>query len=196
MSCKNTQSKQTTRPLRTNKIISWIYNLLFILISVQIFLGMFVTLAAEYYKYSFGQYIPPGDQNDIDFKFTLIQIYGIHSMLGHISAFPLFKKYRKQTNHFVSGVIVVMIKIWNLFVLTVLLDGFIVAWLIKKSCTEIHKSVEQILFRGMESYYSDSMWRLLWDSFQVNEQCCGVSDYRDWQSLAWLDIVGENQVTE
>lgn len=44
---------------------------------------------------------------------------------------------------------------------------------------------------GMEKYYVDPLWRLQWDEYQVDEQCCGVEGFKDWLTREWMDVKDE-----
>lgn len=172
----------------------WAYILLNILFFIQIGIAVSVVLLAEYYKHILGQHLPNVDRDEINTKLYLMELYGVHVFINYVCGLPLIRKC--ATESWFTSSLVTLLKVWHLFVLSVSVDGFLFGWLIGRSIDFLKKSVEMSMYKGMEVYYSDVQWRILWDDRQYNGQCCGVADYRDWQLLAWFDIVEENQVVE
>lgn len=189
MQCSIGHEQFHTPPLRHY----WAYILLYILFFIEMAIAMAVIFLAEYYKHILGQHLPNVDRNEINTKLLLIEMYGVHVFVAYIVGLPLIRKCAQSA---FSHCLVTMLKVWYIFVLVMSLDGFLLGWLIGRSVEFLEKSVEISMYKGMEVYYSDVQWRLLWDGLQYTEQCCGMADYRDWQLLAWFDIVEENQVVE
>lgn len=41
--------------------------------------------------------------------------------------------------------------------------------------------------KGMHNYLKDHYWKYTLDKLQVKYECCGVSGYRDWYEVSWID---------
>lgn len=155
---------------------------LYVSVTIQILIGLMIIITSEYFKNLLGQYVPEIEQNEINIKLFLFELFGINVFLSYIGGLPLIRRLTDSyTNHFSS-----LLKLWQFFIFTASLNGIFGGYMINGSRKFLKKTVEATLFRGIEVYYSDPEWRLIWDGFQYNEQCCGVIDFRDWQSLSWM----------
>lgn len=173
-----------------NEIHKYPYVVVVLLICLQIIIGCWVIIWTEYSKRTLGRYVHDVDRSEIEMKFFIIQLYGLHLVINYICGLPLIRRcaYDPYTTH-----LVLLLKLWHLFIFIGSLDGFVIMWICSRAGINLIKSVEISLFKGIELYYSDPAWRLIWDEFQYEEQCCGVTDYRDWQSLAWIEYKSSNR---
>lgn len=152
------------------------------LVLIQILIGLMVIITSEYYKNLLGRYVPEIEQNEISIKLFLFELFGCNVFLSYIGGMPLLRRLSDSyTNHLSS-----LLKLWQFFIFTASLNGIFGGYMISESRKFLKKTVETTLFSGIEVYYTDPEWRLIWDGFQYNEQCCGVVDFRDWQSLSWM----------
>ncbi len=79
-----------------------------------------------------------------------------------------------------------LLKLWQFFIFTASLNGIFGGYMINGSRKFLKQTIESTLFRGIDLYYTDPEYRLIWDGLQYNEQCFGVASYKDWQSLSWM----------
>lgn len=155
---------------------------LYVFVTIQIVIGLMVIVTSEYYKNVLGRYVPEIEQNEINIKLFLFELFGCNVFLSYVGGMPLLRRLTDSyTSHLSS-----LLKLWQFFIFTASLNGICGGYMINGSSKFLKKTVESTLLNGIEVYYTDPEWRLIWDGFQYNEQCCGVVDYRDWQSLAWM----------
>lgn len=167
----------------TIKRISPIFaqKVLLILIILQVCIGLVVLLTGQYFKLILGRYLPAEEQSEIYLKLWLVQLHGVHIIAAYGCGIPITRHFNIDTSNLKTLLIV-----WNVCVLIVSFDGGFMHWMWRETCKNLERTVEQTLYKGLESYYADAEWRLIWDGFQYNEQCCGVGGFRDWQS--WLNV--------
>lgn len=159
-------------------IQKWVQRCLRTLICAQIVIGLIIIILSEYYSHLMGKYLPYADNSAIFFNIIFIQIFGGHIVLNYLCGLPLVHRCSKQMY---SRDLVALLKFWNLFAFSLSVDGIFVFFMWSKSIEYTQASIVDVLFKGMLEYYSNAEWRLRWDGFQYNEQCCGVTNYRDWQ---------------
>lgn len=147
------------------------------LIILQICIGLVVVVTGQYYKIVLGRYLPAEEQSEIYLKLLLVQLHGVHIIASYGCGIPIARRFSIDTNNLKT-----LIHVWIICVLIVSFDGGFMHWMWREACTNLERTVERALYKGLESYYADAEWRLLWDGFQYNEQCCGVGGFRDWQS--------------
>lgn len=155
---------------------------LYLFVTIQILIGLMVIIASEYFKNLLGRYVPEVEQNEINIKLFLFELFGFNVFLSYIGGVPLLRRLQDSfTNHLSS-----LLKLWQFFIFTASLNGIFGGYMINGSRKFLKQTIETALFTGIDVYYTDPEWRLIWDGFQYNEQCCGVHDFKDWQSLSWL----------
>lgn len=167
----------------TAKRISPIFvqKVLLILIVLQICIGLAVLLTGQYYKLVLGRYLPAEEQSEIHLKLCLVQLHAVHIIVSYCCGIPITRRCRADTKSLKT-----LLNVWSICVLIVSFDGGFMHWMWRETSQNLERTVEQALHKGLQSYYADAEWRLLWDGFQYNEQCCGVGGFRDWQS--WLNV--------
>lgn len=155
---------------------------LYVLVTIQISIGVMVIITSEYFKNLLGRYVPEIEQNEIDVKLFLFELFGCNVFLSYIGGLPLLRRLSDSyTNHLSS-----LLKLWQFFIFTASLNGICGGFMINGSRKFLKQTIETTLFRGIDVYYTDPEWRLIWDGFQYHEQCCGVVGFKDWQSLSWM----------
>lgn len=155
---------------------------LYVLVTIQISIGVMVIITSEYFKNLLGRYVPEIEQNEIDVKLFLFELFGCNVFLSYIGGLPLLRRLSDSyTNHLSS-----LLKLWQFFIFTASLNGIFGGYMINGSRKFLKQTIETTLFRGIDVYYTDPEWRLIWDGFQYHEQCCGVVGFKDWQSLSWM----------
>lgn len=175
---------------RERTIINCMSPCLQFFVIIQMFIGVTVIITSEYFKNLLGRYLPEIEQNEINMKLLLFELFGFNVFLSYVGGVPLIRRLTdKYTDH-----LSILLKLWHFFIFTASLNGLIGGYMINGSRKFLKKTVEMTLFRGIDAYYSDPEWRLIWDAFQYNEQCCGVIDFKDWQSLSWM--INEDESTK
>ncbi|KAJ6646939.1 hypothetical protein Bhyg_02155, partial [Pseudolycoriella hygida] len=136
--------------------------------------------------------MPETEQNEINIKLFLFELFGFNVFLSYIGGLPLLRRLTDSYSNHLSS----LLKLWEFFIFTASLNGIFGGYMINGSRKFLKQSIEATLFRGIEDYYIDPQWRLIWDGFQYNEQCCGVANFKDWQSLSWRTNLDENRSNE
>ncbi|XP_037042224.1 uncharacterized protein LOC119078670 [Bradysia coprophila] len=161
---------------------------LYVFVTIQILIGLMAIVASEQFKNLLGRYVPEIEQNEINIKLFLFELFGCNVFLSYMGGLPLLRRLSDAyTSHLSS-----LLKLWQFFIFTASLNGIFGSYMINGSRKFLKQTIESTLFRGIDFYYTDPEWRLIWDSFQFNEQCCGVASFKDWESLAWMINQDEN----
>lgn len=159
------------------------HRFLFILIVIQVFIGISLLLMAEYYKHLLAKYLPLGDDDNDDNGITtvnirIIQLHGIHIVVVYFCAL-----HSSSSSSHKQNARTIQLLLWSLFAIIVSIDGAALCWMWWRCSWEMEKYVTEMWYAGLQRYYHDAKWRLFWDAHQYAEQCCGVLSFNDWQML-------------
>ncbi len=85
-----------------NSIIPFLYAL----ITIQIAIGLMVIVSSEYFKGLLGRYVPEMEQNEINIKLFLFELFGCNVFLSYIGGVPLLRRLSGKIKKKINGVII------------------------------------------------------------------------------------------
>lgn len=168
-----------------DRSVAYATRLLLVLVSTQIGVGVALLIVSEYFKRTLLQHLPVAELS-IEMHVFCIQFYGIHIVVHYAFGFSLLRRCLAGAKEASP-----MTLMWHVFVVLVSLDGMLVYWMWSRSEVGLTEAVARVMMNGVDDYYTDPVWRLRWDEYQVGDQCCGVHGYQDWLSSAWQDTDDE-----
>lgn len=159
-----------------------IFKFLVLLNFVQIILGIGMFLSEEYLKYILVKHMLQAERTQTYVIMLLAQIYSIQVIVLYYFGFPIANRCNLDmyTPH-----LTFLMKMWLILGFVTVFEGLFLSWVFYRTSKDLSEFLELELFKGVEAYYLDPEWRLIWDNIQYHERCCGVYDYRDWKNC-WL----------
>ncbi|KAF5292009.1 hypothetical protein FQA39_LY14126 [Lamprigera yunnana] len=129
------------------------------------------------------------EKTHVNFVFSVIIIFGSHIFFHGLCGIHICQKCQHQSSKKCTRNV---LWIWIFFGCNILIDIFVLATNIKVVSKYINKALTRSLEEGIERYLKDSYWKKTIDHMQVNLECCGVTNFRNWHRVSWLD---ENQLS-
>lgn len=169
-----------------NHISTMFFKIIFLLSLSQIIIAIGMIFAEEYLKYLLVQHILEAAQSQTYMLLLLTQAFTFQLLVLYCSSMSVATKCNQDifTPH-----LAFLLKLWVVFGLGCGFQGLFFSFILSKTSVALPQRIEYELLSGLEEYYSNAEWRLIWDNMQYHESCCGVYDYKDWKSryLAKLD---------
>lgn len=152
-----------------------------VLFTIQIIIGILILINTELSNISINKYFHEAQINDY-----MIEIYGVHLIIFYLCGLGIVSKLTKNcySNH-----LSILLKLWNIVIVLLSIDGIVTSWISYKSIYLTENLIEKFLFKGIEEYYSDLKWKLIWDRLQLTEGCCGVINFKDWNIMTWKEVI-------
>lgn len=152
-----------------------------VLFTIQILIGIIILINTELLNISINKYF-----QETQIKDYLIELYGIHLIIFYLCGLGIVSKLKKNcyTNH-----LSILLKLWNIVIVLLSIDGIVTSWISYKSIYIKENLIEKYLYKGIEEYYSDLKWKLIWDRLQLTEGCCGVLSFKDWNIMTWKEVI-------
>ncbi|CAD7079415.1 unnamed protein product [Hermetia illucens] len=173
------------------KTQSCAFTFLNIFIALEIVLGITAIALNEYFKHTISKHVGHSEGSEIRTLLFFMEVYGLHLIVFYGCGFLIVTKFRREpyTAHLLT-----LLKIWHIFIFVLSVDGFLTTWVLFNSVQPLMCAVELSLRRGIEVYYSNPEWRIIWDDMQYHQQCCGVESYKDWQTTSWIEYEYEDNM--
>lgn len=152
-----------------------------VLFTLQIFIGILIIISTELLNNSINKYI-----QEIQIKDFLIEFYGIHLIIFYLCGIGIVQKINKNCY---TNQLSILLKLWNCVIVLLSIDGIVTSWISYKSIYFKENLIEKFLYKGIEEYYSDVKWKLIWDRLQLSEGCCGVFNFKDWNIMTWKEVI-------
>lgn len=149
---------------------------------LQITIGFGMLFLEEYIKHLLTQHMLEAERTQTYIIMLLAQVYCMQVIVLYYFGLPVASKCNTDiyTHH-----LTFFMKIWLALGFVCAFEGVLVALTFYQTSNDLSEFLELELFKGVEAYYLDPEWRLIWDNVQYHESCCGVFDYRDWKNC-WL----------
>lgn len=150
---------------------------LFIILQIVVALGMLV--ADEYIKYLLTQHMLNATKTQTYVILLLSEAFSVQVVILYYCGLPVASKCNRDiyTSHLGS-----LLKLWVVLGFGCCFQGACFASTLYKLSNSLQDLMEMDLLRGLEEYYFNAEWRLIWDNMQYHEKCCGVYDFTDWKS--------------
>lgn len=158
------------------------FKLLVLLNVLQITIGFGMLFLEEYIKHLLTQHMLEAERTQTYIIMLLSQVYCMQVIVLYYFGLPVASKCNTDvyTHH-----LTFFMKIWLALGFVCAIEGILIALTLYRTSRDLSEFLELELFKGVEAYYLDPEWRLIWDTVQYHENCCGVFDYRDWKNC-WL----------
>lgn len=160
-----------------------------VLFTIQIFIGILILISTELLNNSINKYI-----QEIQIKDFMIEFYGIHLIIFYLCGIVIVEKIKKKNCY--TNQLSILLKLWNCVIVLLSIDGIVTSWITYKSIYFKENLIENFLLKGIEEYYSDLKWKLIWDRLQLSEKCCGVNNFKDWNIMTWKEVILEDMKEE
>lgn len=149
---------------------------LFIFLQVSFAIG--IIIAEEYIKYLLTQHLLNASQTQTYTILLLAQALSIQFVILYCYGLSVAAKCNQDvyTPHLAS-----LFKLWIIFGFVSNCEGLFLAVILGQTSKNLPVLLELELNEGLEEYYFNPEWRLIWDNIQFHEKCCGVYDYKDWK---------------
>ncbi|XP_063697562.1 tetraspanin-15 [Culicoides brevitarsis] len=149
---------------------------------VQIVVGFAMLFLEEYIKHLLTQHMLEAERTQTYIIMLLSQVYCMQVIVLYYLGLAIAIKCNRDlyTHH-----LTFFMKMWLALGFVAAFEGILVAGTLYRTSKNLSEFLELELFKGVEAYYLDPEWRLIWDTVQYHENCCGVFDYRDWKNC-WL----------
>lgn len=76
--------------------------------------------------------------------------------------------------------------LWNFFCTFIIVFGSVTVWFQQSNLENLECTYETSLYQGIDLYFTDPEWKILWDKTQYYNECCGVIGFQDWSEAAWV----------
>lgn len=158
----------------------------------QIVIGFAMLFFEEYIKHLLTTHMLEAERTQTYIIMLLSQVYCMQIIVLYYFGLPIASKCNNDmfTHH-----LTFFMKLWLALGYVAAFEGLLVALTLHRTSKDLSEFLELELFKGVESYYLDPEWRLIWDNVQYHEKCCGVFDYRDWKNC-WLYKMDHKQMYE
>lgn len=155
------------------------FKIIILLSLTQITIAIGMIFAEEYLKYLLIQHILDAAQSQTYMLLLLAQVFTFQLLVLNYSSIAVAGKCNRDifTPH-----LAFLLKLWVIFGLGCNCQGLFFSFILSKTSVTLPQRIEYELLSGLEEYYSNAEWRLIWDNMQYHENCCGVYDYKDWKS--------------
>lgn len=155
------------------------FRVIVLLSLIQIIIALGMLFAEEYLKYLLIHHILNADQSQTYIIILLTQAFTLQLMILYYSSISVASKCNQDlyTTH-----LAFLLKLWVAVGFGFSFQGLCFALILAKTSVTLPESIEYELLSGLEEYYSNAEWRLIWDNMQYHEKCCGVFNYNDWKS--------------
>lgn len=158
----------------------YIYNILFI---IEVILGAAIIFVTVLYQNILNAFMVSLEQKILMAKFFNTYVLGFQLIACYLCSLSMWRRLwcRRYT-----ATLEILLGIWLFFCFLIIVSGIATTWSVLYSADSLVNTAELMLFQGIDLYYENPEWKLLWDQLQYNEQCCGVKSYKDWMSAKWM----------
>lgn len=157
--------------------------ILAILLMSEIFLGLAIILMTAACQYLLGSFVIQGQSEALSYKFLNCYLVGFQLFAIYTCSVSMWKSVWLRRY---STSIKLLLRIWLFFCIIIILCGCATIWSMFSSLDAITENVAIMLLRGIDVYYMNPEWKLLWDQLQYSHKCCGVNEYLDWMHASWM----------
>ncbi|XP_034473763.1 uncharacterized protein LOC117781142 [Drosophila innubila] len=154
-----------------------------LLLIFEAFTGLLIIIITAIYQWILASYL-----DDIEFGLLFsylfnVYIFGAQLVVTFLCSISLWNRLWKRR---CTPNVRLMISIWLFYSCVIIASGFGTLWNLYYNIDVLENSAESALFRGIDEYYSNPEWKLLWDGLQLRKHCCGVHGYKDWMKADWM----------
>ncbi|KAH8410452.1 hypothetical protein KR215_007191 [Drosophila sulfurigaster] len=145
--------------------------------------GLLIIIVTAIYQWILADYLDDIENNLLFSYLFNIYIFGAQLVVSFLCSISLWNRLWKRR---CTPNVRLMISVWLFYCCIIISSGFGTLWNVYYNIDVLENAAETSLFRGIDEYYSNPEWKLLWDGLQLRRQCCGVHNYRDWMKAEWM----------
>lgn len=165
-----------------------------IFIIIEIFLGIAIVAITYYHLRILETFLTENEQKMLSSKFFNMYILGFQIKSSFCCALAMWNNIWPRRY---SETIELLLRVWLLFCFLIVICAAAIIWNLYTSSESLIEGAEIILLKGIDQYYSNPEWKLLWDKLQYTKECCGVQNYQDWMKAEWLsDTIKSNVIMD
>ncbi|KAM7352135.1 tetraspanin 33B [Cochliomyia hominivorax] len=153
------------------------------LLIVQICLGIAIIAFAWFHQKLLATFLTETEQTMLSSKFFNAYILGFQLSVSFLCALIMWSNI--WTRRY-SENIELLLRVWLIFCFLIVICGGAIIWSLYNSADTLAEGAEIILLKGIDNYYMNPEWKLLWDKLQYTKECCGVHNYMDWMHAEWI----------
>ncbi|XP_055916833.1 uncharacterized protein LOC129949413 [Eupeodes corollae] len=154
-----------------------------ILMSLEILVGLILLCVTTYFHYVFKTYIPKSERQFLFSQITSIYILDFEIFVCFFLGLALWHQCCKNdtiTHHSK------LLLLWKSFSSMVVVCGSVTIWFQYNNIESLQIAYASSLFQGIDLYFTEPEWKILWDEIQIRNECCGVLGFKDWQEAVWI----------
>lgn len=154
-----------------------------LLLTLQVCLGISLIAVTICYQHFLGTFLTDVESKILTTKFFNTYIFGFQLIAAYACSASMWHYiWHRRYSHNIQ----ILLKVWLFFCFLMAICGCATIWSLLTCADSITESAEVILYKGIDIYYMNPEWKLLWDNLQYTKQCCGVNGYQDWMQASWM----------
>lgn len=154
-----------------------------LLLILEICLGLALIALTWYYQRLLATFLTETEDKMLTSKFFIVYILGFQLMASFFCGMSMWASVWPRRY---SENIQLLLSMWLIFCFLIVSCGCATIWTLWTSIDTMTEGAEIILLKGIDIYYMDPEWKLLWDKMQYTKECCGVFNYQDWMNATWM----------
>uniref|UniRef100_A0A1I8NUQ0 Tetraspanin n=1 Tax=Stomoxys calcitrans TaxID=35570 RepID=A0A1I8NUQ0_STOCA len=153
------------------------------LLLMEVMLGAVIIAVAATYHSKLSSFMTQAERTMISTKLAHAYILGFQLIALYLGSLIMWKRIWLRRY---SQSIQLLLKVWLFFCSLLAICSCATMWSLLEGEKVVGESVEMLLQRGIDAYYTNPEWKFLWDQLQYKQECCGVNGYMDWMRAAWM----------
>ena len=158
---------------------------LFMILSImEVLLGIITIVGLQYYELILSKFYHFKERSHLQSHLFFMDIFAMQVIITYCVGISLNKRVCQDnyTNH-----ISLLLIFWNAYNYLLIFYGYCMCFMLYRGMSGIKSSLAISMLDGMNLYYSDPEWRIILDDLQYHKECCGVADYKDWETIPCMD---------
>lgn len=154
-----------------------------LLLIVEIFIGVTIIGVTWFSQRLLSSFLTETEGKMLTSKFFNVYILGFQMVASFVCGMSMWASVWPRR---FSENIHLLLSTWLIFCFLVVACGCANIWILLTSSDSVSEGAEILLLKGIDNYYLNPEWKLLWDLLQYSRECCGVHGYRDWLQANWM----------
>lgn len=154
-----------------------------LLLTLEVCIGVALIGTSAYFQRELGTFLTETENNMVSAKFFNVYILGFQLIVLYLCSLSMWSSIWPRRY---SENIHLLLNVWLIFCCLIVICGCFTTWSLVVSGDALAEGIEMVLLRGIDIYYVNPEWKLLWDQLQYTKECCGVHGYRDWMRASWM----------
>lgn len=156
---------------------------LLVLHIVQISFEISILILEEFIKLLIRTEASIVDTFEINIIIFLFQLFALHNAFVHATGIYLLRGVKLPYDQFKMF----SMRIWICFAVGTCIVHSVKVVFSLRLVTEMENRLAATLTNGIKRYNIDMYWNVMWNYVQYFHSCCGVTGYKDWENIIWLN---------